>query len=286
MRAASPKALISMAVVCLTALAVAACSQEDNQDSPSSEVETTEVLNLHSSMSENGWLTHCRDATSPQDDACRNQPVVWVVTLVEATEPGHLIAQLGPRNSGLRIEADLRQILAPSDSGLLTRTFFLRGRADAELTVGHIPMVRISDAEVLGFQTLVEGPKQGDLAPDMTLAEFGRFCLLAPQETYTEQCAGKRVVWYGLLRGAAPDGVILGLPFEDASIARIKTASELAWPIGNTAELRNTPLVIEGILGEAMARRDNGDPVPIVTQAHIINFSRRTETVAEITGVE
>jgi len=241
---------------------------------------------LHSEISEGAWLATCSSRSSTDDPDCFDREIVWVLTLQEETVAGHLIANLGPRTGGLRAEVDLKDTDASLGEEVGTRTFFVAGHASLELTVGQRPMVRIAEAEVLGFQTLVQGPKQGALAAEMTLAEFGRYCLLAPVETYTDQCAGKRVLWYGLLRGAAPDGVIMGLPFEEASFARVKTSEELNWPIGNTSVLRDSPIVIEGVLAPEVSVQENGGRVPTILEAHIIAFSRRVEPIAEITGVE
>ncbi len=241
---------------------------------------------LVSALPERGWLELCANQDRSADRArCTNQDIVWVVTLVNQDGPQHLIAHLGPRSSGVRVDVFLAEPLPLYEGQLTDRTFFLRGRAREDRDADGVPTVLVEGAQALGFQTLIDGPKQGALAPEITMAEFGRYCLLAPHDTYTEQCAGKRVLWYGLLRGAAPDGVILGLPFEGASIARIKTAEELPWPIGESSSLADQPLVIEGVLGPYIARRDTGDRVPVVNEAHIINFSQRREPVVEITGV-
>ena len=274
------RAIFSILTVMTVTTFLTACSSEDaaNQDAPL----------LISEISESAWLRECGNTSAMDNRNCTNRQVLWVLTLSEELESDHdhLIAQLGPRDNGLRAEIELLAPAGSFDQELRNRTFFLRGIATADLTFGRRPMVRIREAEIVGFQTTTEGPKQGPYATDLTLTEFGRFCLLAPQNIYLNQCAGRRVVWYGFLRGAANDGVILGLPFDDASIARVKTTDPLTWPIGETRQLRDEPIVIEGILDQSMARQENGDRVPIILNAHVINFPRREEPPVEITGVE
>ncbi len=250
----------------------------------------SEVITITSAQSERGWVENCRVTADIMGDypaACTGQPVVWAVTYLSRETPAVFIGRLGTPTDSLRAEVSLQAPLDGAGSDLINDIVFVRGIASAGRTRDGQFLVRIEDATFLGSQTKVDGPRQSDAAPDLTLAEFGALCLDITDVMFANRCTGRRVVWYAIYEGPMITGEqVLRLPFEDnrfaAQLSLIEPANWRVDPINLSGQL----VVIEGRIGERVVRDETRVPYLPLTQGHIIGFPRVGRPVVELTGVE
>lgn len=264
--------------ILIFALAVAACSQQEQSAPPRI---------MTSAHSEASWLVTCNSAEAQGAALCTEQQVVWAVIYRTEQDAQHFTARLGQDTQGQDVHVALTAPIPRTGDNLRGTIVFVRGLASAARGEGGAISVLLREAELLGVQTLVDGPRQGPFAPELTLAEFGRHCIDDSDDlTFAERCAGRRVLWYAIFEGPLPNGnQVLRLPFNNNRFAaQLEMTEPLDWQV-HFPELGGQLVVFEGVVGDAINREQRIDFVPI-HDAHIISFPRVPLTVVDITGVE
>ncbi len=267
------------ALLLLGTLMLAACSQ-GGDDAPI----------ITSAHSERGWVETCRvapDLVGEYPARCTDQQVVWAISYLSLEAPNVFVGRLGTPRDSLRAEVTLLADLEVGSTRLVNDIVFVRGVASAGRTIDGELLVHLRDAEFLGVQTEVDGPKQGPFAPEITMAEFGTLCLDISDVLFENRCAGRRVLWYAIYEGPMQSGEqILRLPFQDNRFAAQMSMSEdITWRVDPTS-LAGQLVVIEGRLGSRVVRDETRIPHIPISHGHIISFPRVGPPIVELTGVE